>query len=287
MTMPYQQPPIDPQTGQPIPPQPLPPQPPQYIPPAPTGLSVPVPPLPPPAIPTHFTKEQVEEMLNAERERVRQEEKNKLYPEIESQKEALRVLTEDRDQRLAAEQEAQRQAEEAQRQAELAQLTVAERIETQVHEQGQQWEQRFAQMQEERDREKALREKEAEFNGLNEYRNQRLLAEAENIAPQLQGFVRGNTQQEIDAAIEQAKVASQDIVQEFQSRTVGLQRQLAPPPTGAPGASTLDPMSPQPQTETYSAEQLRSMSMEEYAARRNEMLNATSQRVAQQGLYAP
>lgn len=268
---------IDPATGQPVP------APPQYNPNAPSPIHVHVPPAPPAApADTVFTKEQMEQVLNAERERVRQEEKNKLYPEIEQQKEALRLLTEERDARVAAEEEAQAALAEQQRLAAEAELTASERIENLLLEQRQTMDQRFQAIEQERDTERALREKENQFAQLSLYKETQLREHTDDIVPQLMDFVRGNTEAEIDASIQQVVQRSAEIAAEVQARQTQQFRSTAPPPTGAP---VRDPLAGEGETRSLTPEDIRNMTMEEYQASRPQILAAQRQHIATNGLY--
>lgn len=276
MTVPYQ-PPAD-TGGNP------PGTPPQFNPGAPSPVHVHMPPPAAPATPTEpmYTQAQLLEFA----EKTRTEEKNKLYPQLEKQKTQLQTLIEERDQRIADEAEAQRLAEEEQREREAAEMTAAQRLEQQMQERDQSWEDRFTKMQQERDLERALNDKAYEVNQLNEYRLTRLAQESDNIAPQLADFVRGNTKEEIDASIEQVKVKSEEIAQELQARQLGQRRQTAPGLTGAPpidmAGATGDP-----QTQILTADDIRNMSVEEFAANRDAYLAAARNKVQADGMYAP
>ena len=74
--------------------------------------------------------------------------------------------------------------------------------------------------------ERTLREKEAQFATLVEYRHTRLAAEEEyNIAPQLVDFVTGNSEAEIDASIDRVKAKTAEIMAQVAEAQGQRQRQ--------------------------------------------------------------
>ena len=227
------------------------------------------------------SRAQMEEILNAERERVRQEEKDKLYPTLEEQKQQLAVLNEEREQREADRVAAEQRAAEEERLRTESEMTALERLQQTE----QTWENRFQEMQADRDREKVMREREQEFGRLQEYRARRMAEESGDIAPQFLDYITGNTEQDIEAAIAGAKAKTAEIVQEFNAAQLNGRRTTAPPIAGAP---PVDPttMTGEGQTRTLTAEEIRDMPMAEYQQYRSQLLNAGSQRVRDQGLYA-
>lgn len=228
-----------------------------------------------------ISRSQMDEILNAERERVRQEEKDKLYPTIEELKEGNKTLMAEREQRLAAEQaEQQRLAEEA-RVAQEAEMDVTTRFESYRSD----MDQRFEQLQQDREHDRVMLEKERELGQLVEYRARRTAEEAGEIAPQFLDYITGNTTDQIEASLAQAKMKTQQIVEEFTAAQLNGRRQSAPPIAGQP---PVDPttLTGEPQTQTLSVQEIRDMSMSEYQQYRAQLLQAGSQRVRDQGLYA-
>lgn len=228
-------------------------------------------------------KTYTEAELNAERERVRQEEKAKLYAQMQAKEKAeeeerkkreafeaqIAELLEKDKAREKAEAEARQKAEEeAKRKAEeemSAKDLIAKREEEwkrQLEDRDKTWEERIAQIQAEREQERALNEKERQFSELQNYIQRRVAEEQENIIPTLLANINGNTQDEVEASITRAKEQSAEIGQQaeqafaarFQNRGVG----TTAPPIGAPD------MIPG-QTQQFTPEQIQNMSMAEYA----------------------
>jgi hypothetical protein len=270
---------IDPATGQPIPPDPNQPPPGQQQQPGfgngPTPIVVNVPPAPA-TTPPPVTHESIMEMV----ERARKEEKDKLYPQIEEQKRQLAELTREREERLTAEAAAQAAAEEEARKKAEEEASAKDLL-AQAQEQ---WQQQLEELRMERDQERAMREKEIALSQLNEYRARRIAEEAQNIMPQFSDYIRGNTPEEIEAAIEVAKSKTAEVVSQVNEAQQTRRREIGLPPTSGP---PIDMAGIPDNTRTFSAEDIRNMSMDEYMQYRDQLKGAASDRVRNAGLYAP
>lgn len=209
-----------------------------------------------------FTQEDIE--------RIRKEEKDKLYKSIEDMKAQVSNLTKEREEREAALKKQQEQAEaEAKKKAE-EEMSAKELLE----QQRQEYEARFAQIEADRQRSEALLEREREFSQIQEYRTQRLAAEAENIMPELRDYVTGLTQEEIDASIALAIEKTNAVVTNLrqaqqQQRQQAKGASITSPPTG-PIEDT------QQGYETMSADDIRGMDMATYAKNRDRLMKAAS-----------
>lgn len=201
--------------------------------------------------------------------KARKEEKDKLYPALDSYKDQLSKIEKsmgeiekerkDRDDALA---QAKKEAADAARAKQEAEMDAKTLIETKLKETNDSWETRFNQLYSERETERAQLVKEREYNELIDYRNGRLAELSTEIAPQFHGFITGNTREEIDTAIAQATNATQSIFNEVQ------QAQAATPQTprgvSATGYSAFGPMEGVLGQQTYSADDINKMSMREY-----------------------
>ena len=132
--------------------------------------------------------------------KAREQEKAKLYPQMEKMKEELANLKKKAEEEAAlrADKEAKRAAKEAER---VAKQKSQEESELSFKELLAKKEQEFsAQLESERlEREKAfaILDKERQFNELVSYRSTRLNQERDNIVPELIDLISGNTQEEI------------------------------------------------------------------------------------------
>jgi DNA polymerase III alpha subunit (gram-positive type) len=256
--------------------------------PTPTDPTTPAAPAPtitvtPPAGEQRFTA--------ADLERVRQQEKDKLYARLTKadertaavEAELTRLQEEAAGREAAAEAErtseaqAAQEREKAQREAEM---TARELLEARSKE----WEGRFANLERERETERATLAKEAEFARLSAYVQERLAQEreAKAIAPELADLVTGNTREEIDASIEMLKAKTEAIFQSVQQAQVAQRSQMrGTAPTGFTAQGPLDNESGSRQ---LTPDQIKNMPMGEYRKYRSQLLGAASE-AGSRGLF--
>jgi len=220
----------------------------------------------PPATETKPTKTFTAEDI----ERVRKEEKDKLYKSIEDMKGQLAAVTKEREDREKAAKEAEKTAAAAAKAKEDEEKSAKELL----AEKEQQWEQRFQTMQTERERDLAVLDRERQFSALQEYRAKRISEETETIMPEMIDFISGNNEQEIEASIQLLREKTTQVVANFQQAQQQYRQQLpgtkvTQPPVG--------PMEQQPGYETLSADDIRNMDMETYKKRRDSLLGAAAQ----------
>lgn len=209
---------------------------------------------PPPTVPLgYFTKEQVEE--------IRKQEKDKLYGDLQKAKEEAKQLKAEKDAREKATSEAQQKAEEearkaaevemsakellAQREAELRAEINEVRLKHQEQEQMWQLERRYQQLQ--------------------SHAAQVIAANASGILPHLQdvSLVQGESEEEINAKVQKLVNITAATVQDLQQAQTeeGRQSQGVSPFGGPP----VGPENLMPTQRTYTPEQIKGMSMKEYA----------------------
>ena len=196
--------------------------------------------------------------------RVRQQEKDKLYPQFEALKTEVNQLKKEREEREAVEQAALLEAEEEARRKAEAETDVRDLLSQKERE----W---AAQLEEERkQRETAfeLLNKEREYQALAEYRAARLAEEAE-IMPQLQHLVQGNSQDEIEASIASTKELSASIFESAASAMQTNRREMVGARVTAPSVGPVDTNSEQQQ---FTPEAIQGMSINEYAKHRQRLL---------------
>ena len=167
-------------------------------------------------------------------ERVRREEKDKLYPTLEELRNRLKVHDDERDARLAAEQAAVQAAEDASRQQREEAETLAEKFARSTEE-----------IRNELERERSAREmlaatlqKEREWSALQDYKQAAIQANADNIIPELLTYISGDTPQEIDASVADLVERTQSIIGNTTAALSAAQRNLpgtrvTAPPIGA------------------------------------------------------
>ena len=216
--------------------------------------------------------------------KAREQEKAKLYPQMEKMKEELASLKKAREEQATkeAEREAKRAAKEAER---AAKAKDKEEKELSFKELLTKKEQEFqSQLDSERlEREKAfaLLDMERKFQEVQNYRQSRLEQERDNIVPELIDLIQGNSQDEIEQSIAVLKEKSASISSSVQQAMQAARQQQVGARVTAPASGPLDNDSDQ---QIATPDSIRDMSLADYAKQRAKLLgNAASNRG--QGLF--
>jgi hypothetical protein len=229
----------------------------------------------PPGQPQNGPRVWTEEEVNKERERIRREEKEKLYPQLQGRNEMearLKAMEEERAAEKKAQEDARKAAAaEAKKKAE-ADMEAKELIESRTRD----WEEREktlrAEIEETRKAQEfqaQLYEKERQFAEVLSYKTNRLNEVSDQIIPQLRHLVTGNTPEEIEASIEDLTWASQGIVADVQGQQQAARQALpTAPPTGAP---PVGPPETSPMNRQITKDELANMDMADYAKLRGSL----------------
>lgn len=214
-----------------------------------------------------------EEDLN----KVRSQEKNKLYPEIESLKEELSVLKKERDEKAAA--KAAKEAEKAEKEKvkEEEELSVKDLLAKRT----QEFEAQLQAEKSEREKAFALLEREREFANLQAYKAQRIEEMRDNIIPELLDLVSGNTPEEVESSIAALSERSARILDSVTQASQDARRQMVGTRATLPATGPLDIETGSRQ---FSAEDIAAMSMNDYAKYRQQLLSPNARGVTQ-GLF--
>jgi len=216
--------------------------------------------------------------------KAREQEKAKLYPQMEKMKEELATLKKAREEELAkkAERDAERAAKKAE---EVAKAKQKEEEELSVKElltkKEQEWQSQLEAERLERERAFAMLEKEREFQELNNYRQSRLEQERDSIVPELIDLISGNTKDEIEQSITMLKEKSASISSSVQQAMQTAKQQMAGTRITSPAAGPLDNDSSQ---QSLTPDSIRDLSMAEYAKQRAKLLGTAASNRGQ-GLF--
>jgi hypothetical protein len=211
-----------------------------------------------------FSQEDIDRIRQEERARVTTEQAR--ADQLENELAALRKADEDRQ---AAEAKTQREADRAKKKKEEEDMELRQLMERR----DQEWEERLSAEKAERERAFALLEQERQHAQLQTYLAQRMAVDGDKIAEELRDLVAGNTPEEIDASIalliQKTDLIGNNVVNGL--RQVNSQR-----PTVGVTAPPVGPMETSQTTRTYTADELRALSPEDYAAQRDDLLRAAS-----------
>ena len=216
--------------------------------------------------------------------KAREQEKAKLYPQMEKMKEELAALKKkaEEDAARSAEKEAKRLAKEAEK---AAKQKAQDEEELSLKELLAKKEQEFqAQLEQERlEREKAfaILDRERQFTEVMQYRNSRLEQERDNIIPELIDLIEGDSKDAIEQSIGTLKEKSARILESAQAAMSQARQQMAGPRITAPASGPLDNDSEQ---RSYTPDSIRDMSLADYAKQRAKLLGSAASNRGQ-GLF--
>lgn len=222
-------------------------------------------------------------------ENIRKQEKDKMYKRLEEadsrvrqMEEQLSIIAAEREQarkeaeeRAAKEQEAIRQREINELSAKELLLKKEDEFNQKINSVEQEWKARLTEIEAQRQAQEALLEKERQIQELTAYRNSRLQDEADNIIPELQDLVFGNSKDEIENSIAVLRERSSAIIESIQQATQQQQGRLRGATVTSP---PIGPMETQMEYQQLTAEDIRSMPMDQYVKMRDRLLNARSNR---------
>jgi hypothetical protein len=216
--------------------------------------------------------------------KAREQEKAKLYPQMEKMKEELSTLKKAREEEAARQAEAKtkRDAEKAEKEAKRK---ADEESEMSLKELLAKKEQEFqSQLDAERlEREKAfaLLDRERQFQELMNYRQGRLEQERDSIVPELIDLIQGNSQEEVEQSISMLKEKSASILQSAQAAMQSAKQQMAGTRITSPASGPLDN---DPSQQSYTPDSIRDMSLADYAKQRAKLLGTAASNRGQ-GLF--
>lgn len=207
-------------------------------------------------------------------ERARQQEKDKLYSQLEEQKAKIAELAEAEEARRRVEAEERERLEAESRRLAEEEMSVRELLEHKEKE----WQEQLAAERQERENLAATLNREREYQQLQDYRTRRLTEEVDTIMPELRDLVGGNTQAEIDASIDLVKSKTEAIMQQV---AANMPQPVQAPPRGA-SVTGQPPVGPQEMLEgsqrQLTPEDIANMPMEEYKRLRGQLMEAAGGR---------
>jgi len=207
--------------------------------------------------------------------KVRSQEKEKLYPQIDSLKaeiESLKKREADKDAAKAAkrEQEELEQLNKKQREVLEEELSAKDLLKLKERE----WKEELERERLARETALSLWEKERQLSDLQNYRNQRLEQERDYIAPELVDLVNGNTRDEVEASTNDLKARTDSILNNAKASRQEIRREMTGTRVTTPPAGPLETNSEQ---RTLTPQEIANMPMAEYAKYRSRLLSETAQ----------
>lgn len=207
--------------------------------------------------------------------RARQQEKSKLYSRLDKMQEEVEALRRERDERQRLESEQAKAEEEARTKAAEEEMNVRELLAKRETE----WNEQLETLKREQERDRALLEQERQYSEITAYTARRIEEERENILPELVDLVTGSTREEIEASIESLKARSNAIFDSAQQAMSAARRDTVGARVTLPS-----PVENPSENSSFTPEDIRAMSLQEYAKHRQRLLSQEAQGRSQ-GLF--
>ena len=214
--------------------------------------------------PQVFTNEDVERIRQEERARYAAEQQR-----ADALQNELAQFRQAEEERTKAEEKVRKDSEKAAKKKEEEEMELRELITRK----DQEWEQRLADERAEREKALAVLEQERRHSILQNYLAQRMLQDGDRIVPQLRGLVAGNSEEEIDAKIQELVGISESILGDT---TQFLQQQNAARPMVGVTSPPIGPPDMAASTRVLTPDDIKGLTAEEYAANRDDLLRAAS-----------
>jgi hypothetical protein len=202
--------------------------------------------------------------------KVRSQEKDKLYPELERLKDEVLNLKKEKEEKASlkaakfAEEEAAKAA--AERDKKFEDLEAKDLIKLTTDELREQLERE----RQERERAFALLERERQFADLQSFKQQVVEQERDNIIPQLVDFIQGNSREEIAESVERLKERSASILESAQSAMQNARKEMRGTSATLPASG---PLETNTESRSLTAQDIASMSVNEYAKVRDKLMS--------------
>ena len=213
--------------------------------------------------------------------KVRSQEKDKLYPVVESLKSEVAALKKEKEEKAAR--KAAEEAEKLAAQAASEKSRLEEDLDAKdlIKLKEKEWQEQLERERSERERAFALLEQERTYAELQSYKQSRVEQERDNIIPELADLISGNTPDEVDASLEGLKERSARILESAQSAMQNARKEMTGTRATLPPAGPLETNSEQRQ---FTAQDIASMSMNDYAKYRDKLMSESA-RGKSRGLF--
>ena len=202
--------------------------------------------------------------------KVRSQEKDKLYPEIERLKDEVLNLKKDKEEKAALTAAKVAEEETARAAADRAKLEESLEAKDLIRLTADELREQLERERSERERAFALLERERMFADLQSYKQQVIEQERDNIIPQLVDFIQGNSREEIAESVERLKERSASILDSAQSAMQNARKEMAGTRATLPASGPLDTNL---ESRQFTAQDIASMSVNDYAKVRDRLMS--------------
>ncbi len=231
----------------------------------------------PPTPPTRVSGQSDPKMFTQEDlDRAREQEKSKVYKRLETMQETVARLEKEAKDRQDAEDAARRAAEEEAERERQENLSAKELI----AEREAQWRKEQEELRQQIEQERALRERESQFAELMDTRNRIISDYQDRVAPELLDLITGETPEQIQQSAEDMAARTERILAQTQEAMQNARQQMPTARVTAPASGENAGANRQ-----YSPDEIRGMSMAEYAKHRASLLGRGADGPKNRGLF--
>lgn len=218
--------------------------------------------------PKMFTQEDLD--------KAREQEKSKVYKRLETMQETIARLERESRERQEAEEAASREAQEQAERERQENLSAKELI----AEKEAQWRREQEELRQQIEQERALRERESQFAELMDIRNQVITEYQDRVAPELLDLITGETPEQIQQSAEDMAARTERILAQTQEAMQNARQQMPTARVTAPASGENAGANRQ-----YSPDEIRNMSMADYAKHRASLLGKGAGGPKNRGLF--
>lgn len=208
--------------------------------------------------------------------KAREQEKSKVYKRLETLQETVARLESEAKDRQRIEQEAQEAEKKRLQEIEESEMSAKDLIAKKEAE----WAAQQAELRQEIEAERALRERESQFAQLMDVRQQIITEYQDRVAPELLDLIRGETPEEIHQSAEDMAARTERILAQTQEAMQNARQQMPTARVTAP-ASGENAGSER----VFSPDEIRGMSMADYAKHRARLLGQGADGPKSRGLF--
>jgi hypothetical protein len=218
--------------------------------------------------PKFFTQEDIE--------KVREQEKSKMYKRLETMQEQVARLEAQARQGAEAEEAKQREIAEAAKVKAESEMSAKDLL----AQKEQEWQSQLQAVQQQVEAERALRQRETEFAQLMDYQQQIIAEYSDRVAPEMLDLIQGGSPEEIRASAEDMSERTARILAQTAEAMQNQRQQM--PTTRATAPVSGDNSGSQ---RTLTPDEIRNMSMSEYAKQRQALLGGGADGPKNRGLF--
>lgn len=231
----------------------------------------------PPVPPAQVTSQSDPKMYTEEDlAKAREQEKSKVYKRLETMQETVARLEAEAKERQDIEEQRRREVQEKAEKERIEQLSAKELIE----EKEAQWRKEQEELRSQIDQERALRERESQFAELMDQRNQIIGEYQDRVAPELLDLIQGENVDQIRQSAEDMAQRTERIIAQTQDAVQNARQQMPTARVTAPVSGDTAGADRQ-----YSPDEIRGMSMADYAKHRASLLGKAADGPKNRGLF--